>query len=236
MILFWLLLLGLEVYLGLKRTIYAFQILWISRILIPESVRMIPLAEVSLNTVVIGVLALFVVRDYLLGGIGINSFVSKKNYASHLLIYCIGFLLIFVFASKANVAFQFASLRQFFLTNILPCIILAVCLRTKRDLILTLRCLLIVTLLSCIWGVVTVIIGLNPYVGFINTFYDYRAELMSYDATYSLGSRGGILGTSGTFAHANGWGYFIPITFALYYFYNKLQPSNKVYWFLLCYR
>jgi hypothetical protein len=47
MIIIWLIFLGLEFCFGLKKTIYACQFLIISRILIPETVRLTPIADIS---------------------------------------------------------------------------------------------------------------------------------------------------------------------------------------------
>lgn len=225
MIYIWCLFLFIAFCFGCRKTIYVCQFLLISRILIPETVRMTPLFDISLNTMFIGFLGLFLFRDFILGRTKISSLL-KNAYSKKIILYAICFLCIFFFASVKNFNFQLSKLIQFCITDFIPVIIFALTLKTKKDLELTLKTLLICSFISCLWGCLTLIIGSNPYVGMMNLYYGYRADIMSYNPS-DLGTRGGVLSTSGTFVSSNGWGYFLPIAFVLVFFYNTIKKSRK---------
>jgi len=73
------------------------------------------------------------------------------------------------------------------------------------------------------YGCFTWIIGVNPYVFIINMLYSTQ-ESLYVDA--QLSDSRGLMSTSGTFEHANGWGYFLPIAFALFYYFNEIRSSR----------
>lgn len=63
MFLLFIVFLAVSTYLSYKRTVYGCACLLVSRILIPECVRLTPFLDVSLNTAVILILVFFAFRD-----------------------------------------------------------------------------------------------------------------------------------------------------------------------------
>jgi hypothetical protein len=224
MIIIWIIFLVLELCFGLKKTVYACQFLLISRILIPETVRLTPIADISLNTAVIGVLILFVLRDLLTRHVQIRQF--GDSYIKYIFLYVLAFIIIFIFATKSDVSFQLNRLIQFCITDFIPVIIFVLEIKNIKQLNLTLKVFMICSLVTCIYGIFTLFLGNNPYVDFINSYYGWRDSDFTELMHSGLDIRRGFYTTSGTFTHANGWGYFLPIAFVLVFFYNSIKKTK----------
>jgi len=74
MVIIWLVILAVTFLLCIKRTSLACCCLLVTRILIPECVRLTPIADISLNTGVILVLILGLGRDIMFGNIKFSFF------------------------------------------------------------------------------------------------------------------------------------------------------------------
>lgn len=224
MIIIWLIFLGLEFCFGLKKTIYACQFLIISRILIPETVRLTPIADISLNTAVISILILLVLKDLLIGKVQFKQF--RNSYIKDIFLYILAFTIIFVFATKSDTHYQLNRLIQFCITDFMPVMVFVLEIKNIWQLDLTLKVFLICSCITCIYGIFTLLLGNNPYVDFINSYYGWRDSDFTDLMQEGLDQSRGIYTTSGTFTHANGWGYFLPIAFVVIFFYNSIRQSK----------
>lgn len=213
MVYFWLAFLAVTLFVSVRRTSYGCCCLLVSRILIPECVRLTPLLDLSLNTCVIGIVAMAALRDVVLG----KTHLLKDGFVKALAVFMGLFLMALPFADTLDFAAQRANWLQFLATDISPAILFIIALRKKSDLTLVLKVLFITCLVNCVYGCVTIAIGGNPYAFMLNSLYSKREQQMNA-FNDALNIRGGILTTSSTFEHSNGWGYFLPITFVLFFF------------------
>lgn len=206
-----------------KRTIYGCQFLLFTRILIPECVRLTPIADVSLNTGIIAVLTLACLRDLTLNKEQCRSYL-REPYIKVAVGFIVSWIFITLCSDYEDIEFQSNALKQTVITEICPLIVFCLSVKNKEDLELTLKVLFFCTLVNCIYGCFTIAIGSNPYTFALNSEYSNREYLLN-SALLSEGR--GFSATSSTFEHDNGWGYFLPIAFALFFFYKKIHPSKK---------
>ena len=94
MIAIWLVVLGITFVLCMKRTIYGCCMLVYARILIPDIVRLTPLADISLNTGIIGVIGIFLFRDLLFQKVTLNGLVNDK-YIRNILFFCNSIVIVY---------------------------------------------------------------------------------------------------------------------------------------------
>lgn len=212
----WLAFLVVTFLLAFKRTSYGCCCLLVSRILIPECVRLIPIVDMSLNTCVIAILLLATARDLFLGNIRL----LNDKYVKTLVVFMAVFFITLPLADTLDYQTQSGSWFRFLFTDICPAIIFIVALRKKKDVVIVLKTLFVVCVINCVYGCLTIAIGANPYSFAINSLYSTRqAQMEAFNDMVS--TRGGILITSSTFEHENGWGYFLPITFVLFFYLYK---------------
>lgn len=214
----------IALYYSHKKTLYGCCFLLISRILIPECVRMTPLIDISLNTMMIIIIGFFTLRDIINRNVEI-SVIKNDIYLKQIILFTFAFFVILQFSNYENYSYQIARLTQFIITDFFPVTLFIINIRTKKDLTLIIKVLFIVSLISCIWGIMTLFLGKNTYVFELNSLYSHRDYLFEEN---SLDTSRGIAGTSGTFEHANGWGYFLPITFVLFFFLYDITKNKKI--------
>ena len=91
---FWIAFLAIALVLGVYRTSFCYCALIISRILIPECVRLTPIIDISLNTGIICILIVLIIRDLFLKRVVLQNALSDF-YVKRLLIVllCFGFVL-----------------------------------------------------------------------------------------------------------------------------------------------
>lgn len=231
MVYFWLAFLAITLVLAFRRTSWGCCCLLVTRILIPECVRLTPFVDTSLNTSVIGVLLLAAMRDVILG----KSKFLKDKYVKSLLLFMAAFFIMLPMADTLDAGLQRSSWFRFLSTDILPAVIFVIAIRTRQDIITVLKVLGIVCIINCLYGCLTIAMGANPYAFVLNQMYSTRDE--QADALNALlSTRGGVMTTSSTFEHANGWGYFLPITFVLFFYLYDLKKkiySEKILVFIL---
>lgn len=226
MITIWLVVLGITFVLCMKRTIYGCCMLVYARILIPDIVRLTPLADISLNTGIIGVIGVFLFRDLLFQKVTLNGLVNDK-YIRNILFFAILLLLSILLGTCLNFSNQIGYLKQYFITDLFPAIAVVASIRNNEDARLLLKSVLIAVLINTVYGIFTVIIGANPYLFFLNLYYASDLSKLIDD---SLSSRSGIIGTSSTFRHANFWGTFLPLAFVLVFYYYRLTKKKLFLW------
>lgn len=224
MIVIWLFLLGIIFILSMKRTVYGCCALVYTRILIPDIVRLTPIADISLNTGVIGIIGLFLFRDLLLKRKIWNDFVHEK-YIQQILFFTFLLLLSVILGTCLDFSHQMGHLKQYFITDLLPAIIFVASIRQSEDVRLLLKSVIIAILINTIYGIFTVIIGMNPYLFVLKLYYVTDSTAVVEE---SLSERAGITSTSSTFRHANFWGTFLPLAFVFCFFYYKFT-QKRVY-------
>lgn len=219
---FVLLLILVVTFLTFKRPSYGFGAFVAIRILVPEIVRTPGVEALSLNSMLI--LIVFV----------ITFFKSKKIFKivfsdklSLLLLFFIGYsLLALPLSDFSDFQGQLDGLRQFTFTDILPVILAIITIKDERDFRNVVLIFLISTLICCLYGLFTYLIGFNPYVTAIQIYYHYREIYSVLDIGENMSGRG--YGTSGTFIHANGYGYFISMSIPLCLYLIQKQYHKKL--------
>lgn len=206
------------------RTVYGACFFLFVRILVPEIARVtIGSADTSLNSAMALLLLLFLIRDVIKDN---KKIFLKDRYAKNILFFTLGFFFILIFSDFVNFNFQLWNLVQFIITDFLPPLIFICAIVTEKDLKITISSLYWSTLVCCVYGVLTVLIGSNPYINFFYYIFSYEnvgSEILSQ----TLNMRSGIMGTSSTFIHNNAWGYFLPIVFATFFIIDKEKPKKK---------
>ena len=208
--------------LGVYRTSFCYCALIISRILIPECVRLTPIIDISLNTGIICILIVLIIRDLFLKRVVLQNALSDF-YVKRLLIVLLCFGFVLFLSCYDNLSFQIKMLNQFAVAEVLPAILMVVSLRNEKDFKIILWTFFVSTLICCVYAIYTLIIDRNPYVGVINLLYSKRDFVLTLgeELDYSRG----FAGTSSTFEFANGFGYFIPVTFSLMFFFYQIKKT-----------
>ena len=223
MITIWLAILAITFVLSVRNTTLGCCMLIFTRILVPENVRLTPLADISLNTGVIGIIGLFLLRDFLFHPRYIRV-VIKDPYTKVLIFFAILLLLSIVFGSCLNIQQQLSYWRQYCITDIFPAIAVISSAKNKKESQWLLYSFLIAVLINTIYGIITVIIGSNPYPILLCLLYPLEGEGISITDDIDLMMRGGIITTSSTFVHANSWGIFLPLALVFHFFlYNHTK-------------
>ena len=219
---FWIAFLAIALVLGVYRTSFCYCALIISRILIPECVRLTPIIDISLNTGIICILIVLIIRDLFLKRVVLQNALSDF-YVKRLLIVLLCFGFVLFLSCYDNLSFQIKMLNQFAVAEVLPAILMVVSLRNEKDFKIILWTFFVSTLICCVYAIYTLIIDRNPYVGVINLLYSKRDFVLTLgeELDYSRG----FAGTSSTFEFANGFGYFIPVTFSLMFFFYQIKKT-----------
>lgn len=207
----------------LVKPIYGVALFFAIRILIPECARIS--GSISLNTFLIFVLFLFFVKDLFLNNRPFEDRSLLRNYLG----FSFASLICLVFSNYTDISYQFNSIVQFFITNMLIGILAAYYIKNQRDVKIVITVLTYSVFITCIWTVIAFSIKSNPYVDFFNVFFNYRQDKLFDESNLMMR---GLYASSGTFVHANGIGYFLPITFAFYFFILKIK-YRQVYFILL---
>ncbi len=229
MTIFFSLLILAVVLLSIKRPSYGFGFFVAIRILVPEIVRTPGIESLSLNSSLI--LIVFTISIFK------NPDLIKKIFTDKLSLVLLSFvsyaLVTLPISDNSDLLGQFNILRQFAFTDILPIILAIVTINDKRDLQNIVLIYLISTIICCLYGIYTFLIGSNPYVTAIQIYYHYRDMYSVLDVGENSVGRG--YGTSGTFVHANGFGYFISmsIPLCLYLIHKGYYKKMTMWTFIL---
>lgn len=229
MITVWMAILAITFVLSVRNTALGCCMLIFTRILVPENVRLTPLVDISLNTGVIGVIGLFLLRDFLLHPQYIRV-VIKDPYTKILVLFAALLLLSIVFGSCFNTQRQLSYWWQYCITDIFPAIAVIASTKNKKEIQWLLYSFLIAVLINTVYGVITVIIGANPYPIMMVLLYPLEGEGISITDDIDLVMRGGVITTSSTFVHANSWGIFLPLAFAFHFFLFNYTKKKMCLW------
>lgn len=212
----------IEFFLCIKRSLYGLCGLISIRILIPEIVRVSSAISLSVNTICVLLLLLSIVKEK-----NINIF---KYATSRTILIFMFFLLLFLpISDYADLKYQTFSVVKLFLTDFLPAILAINIIKDKNDVEIIVRVLSISIIISCLWALTTMFLGANPYNDLIIALYKENIIENNSDVAWSFSS-------SGTFSHRNGFGFFIPIALSFYIIvlsYKKSTLNYLVVLFLL---
>ncbi len=195
---------------SLKRPSYGFGLFVAVRILIPEIVRTPGLEVLSLNSTLIMIVGL---SAFMKNFKSMWRTVWKDKFVKFLLFFIAYSIITLPLAEYENLEGQFGGVRQFFFTDILPIIIGCTTITSKKDFEIVVTVFLGATSLCCLYGILEFLMGANPYVLSIKLMYRYKDLISANDVSTDFGGRG--FGSSGTFVHANGYGYFISMSIPL---------------------
>lgn len=185
----------------------------ISRILIPENARFLN-TGLSINTLIILItfLALLISKKRKL----VISRIDGKYLRLIIGLFFVFFVLILP-SNYGDLLEQIIHLIQFGLTELMPAIMALFLINSSSKICTIERVFIYCTIISCTYGVVTVLIGANPY---IDSMANWQMNLVSWKG----------IATSATFVSTNTFGYFlalaVPYSFYLYDAYHKTSDRK----------
>lgn len=197
----------LEVYFSFKKPLYGFCSLLAIKILIPDNVRF-PIGDLSLNTFCSIVLfsAWFLKKGF-----------WKKRLPSDtkLIRHILGFVLflgftIFLTYTSVPVEAQFKNYFAYVVLQLLPIIVMIDAIRSKADMQLLLKCLLVSSAVCVVYSVGCFVAGIPyPYNVFVNSFFPGRDSDIE---SVMLAEMGGIAGRCMGTATSGTWDYGMVVT------------------------
>lgn len=202
-----LIILAFTIFIAFRNPAYGYCCFIAIRILIPEVARSPITDAISFNTTIIFiVIAALICKER-----KVFFKTMKKDYFSKTLIAFSFYAMITLpLSDYGNIANQYKTIVQFFLTDILPIIIFISIIRSKREFDVLVKTLFIATIVCCIYSIITAFINFNPFVAVFKLAFDKSGELIMDDLEDLDTGRG--FASSGTFVHANGFGYFISMS------------------------
>lgn len=211
------LVLFVELLLCFKKSIYGLCGLITIRVLIPEIVRISFPISLSLNTYCVIFLLLGLLKER-------QNIKITEPLPKTIILFFIFFFLTLLLSDYTDLKYQSFSTLKLFLTDYLPAVLAYFIINDKYDISLFAKVLSVSIIISCIYAFVTIIIGTNPYNLLINILYkeDFNLNNVLLDG-----------GTAGTFAHPNGFGFFIPIAFSFFVIILSYDKSKLYYLVLL---
>ena len=219
----WLSILLITFLLSIKDTTYGCCLLMLTRVLIPDVVRLTPFVDISLNTGVIGIIALFIFRDLLINNK--LTYLFRNEYFRSLIVFSLLLIITIIFGDCIDYDAQISYYKQYFITDIFPIIALLWVTKERNNSKMLIYSMLFAILINTIYGIITVIIGMNPYASFIDFMYSTKQEQIQ---DLMLATRAGSITTSSTFSQPNQWGTFLPMAF-VFCFYCYQETGRKIY-------
>ena len=192
-----------------------------ARILIPEVTRTPGFEGLSFNSALI----LVVVMGALVNRISkAYAHLVKDAYFKSLMLFICLCAIFLPFSDYEDLKYQYSALVQHFLTDILPIILAIIVIKTKYDLKIVVSFFVWSTILCCIYAIISYVMQDNPYVNYFQAITGWRDSSLGEKVWYTSG-RG--VSTSGSFLHANGFGYFISMSIPLFVYLQCTEQYNK---------
>lgn len=191
---------------------YALSYFASCRILVPENFRIFD-GAISFNTWNI----LLCVGSILLYGLKHNIIIEKsaKKYILSLLLYIAYSIIVLPFSDYGDLSGQYSNLVQFFVTDILPAVLMVIGIHDKRDLNCIIRSVLIASAVTCAYGILTVVISYNP----IGDLFECNDMIINSWKGAS---------TSATFVSTNAFGYFLALAIPFACYIERKEDNKKV--------
>lgn len=195
----------------LKKNIYGLACFLAIRILVPETVRVMN-GAISLNTaIILIVFSITFIKRYQALKIS-----KKDSFIIMLLVFSLYSFWSLFLSDYANLGSQLAYLIQFIITDFLPVIIAIYVINSKNDIIILSKVLVISIIICGIYGCVSIAIGENIYLEFLN---------ISVSTNTITSWRGN--DTSSTFTSVNALGYFVSMSLPICFFIDEKCIVDK---------
>lgn len=195
----------------LQKPRYSLGYFVVCRILIPENFRILN-GVISLNTLNI----LFCVISILLYGFKHHIYIEKfsKKFIMGLLLYMAYSIVVLPLSDYGDLIGQYNNLVQFFITDILPALLMIIGINNECDLKCIIKSFLIATVITCTYGILTVVISYNP----ISVLFECNEMVTNSWKGAS---------TSATFVSTNAFGYFLALTIPFVYYLEREEKEKK---------
>ena len=195
----------------LQKPRYALSYFVACRILVPENFRILNDA-ISFNTWNIFLCAVSI----LLYGFKHNIIIDKseKKYTLSLLLYIAYSSVVLPLCDYGDLGAQYGNIFQFFITDILPALLMLIGINDERDLKCIIRSFMIASAISCTYGILTVVISYNP----IGVLFGCNEMIINSWKGAS---------TSATFVSTNAFGYFLALAIPFVCYVAKTDNNIK---------
>lgn len=224
---FILIIIFVTVLMSFKKLAYGMGFFIATRILVPEIARFPGMGFLSLNSSLIIILIILTITSNYRYVVNI---ISNDKYAKILLLFVAYSIITLPLSDYLDLSEQLIYVFQFLLTDICPVILCVVIVRNSNDLKIVTNMLLLAIIICCLYGIFELCMQFNPYVNYFQAFYDYRDIALGERQLFYDG-RG--YGSSGTFVHSNGYGYFISMSIPLCAFLVVNKYKSKISLFAL---
>ena len=199
-----------------KDNTYGLIIFLVTRILIPETVRL-PGGIISLNTAVIMVLLSFTVLRIIKRNGRVKFNIGFIFAVCIFLIYSVIALII---SDYGNISTQFNSLIKFFITDLLPPLLFVINIKKFSQVKKIIKAFVIISIICCSYGIISTLIGKNYYLLYVNQVFG--ADVYIRNTNSWFGSE-----TAGTFVSTNSFGYYISLSIPFLMYIRSKSISVK---------
>ncbi len=183
---------------SIRNVTYGLCVFLMVRILVPEDVRL-PFADISLNTGIIAALFILIIIQSVVTD---RKLKYNKKFIQWTVLFCAYCLISLLLSDYSNLESQREYFVQFFITDIMPCVIAASVLKNEKDVLLVAKAFLVACLLTTSYGVFSYFLQSNPY----RLLWESTSNLAVQDFWYGNY-------TTSTFVSTNSFGYFIGLSF-----------------------
>lgn len=174
-------------FLSAKKSIWGLCSLLGIRLLIPIFVRADYL-NISFNTLALLILTFFTLIRF---KDDIYNILTKSIEFKYIIHFILGLVLLTFFA-VIPLSYQLKSLTQFFITELIPALLVLVIIRSKEDLKLVLYTLIFCSAINAVYGFITLFLGANPYFQYFILNYGGAAEFIYDFSDISNRAKGGL--------------------------------------------
>lgn len=196
----------------LRKPRYALSYFVACRILVPENFRIFN-GAISFNTWNILLCAVSI----LLYGLKYNIIIERpeKKYILSLLFYIAYSIVVLPLSDYGDLGGQYSNVVQFFITDIFPALLMVIGIKDECDLACIIKSFSIATAITCVYGILTVMISYNPI-----------GDLFECNEMITNSWKG--VSTSATFVSTNAFGYFLALSIPFVYYIEKEENNKKV--------
>ena len=131
-----------------------------------------------------------------------------------LLLYMAYSIVVLPLSDYGDLIGQYNNLVQFFITDILPALLMIIGINNECDLKCIIKSFLIATVITCTYGILTVVISYNP----ISVLFECNEMVTNSWKGAS---------TSATFVSTNAFGYFLALTIPFVYYLEREEKEKK---------
>lgn len=209
------------IFLTFIRPVYGIGSFLAVRILVPEVARMPGLEMLSYNSaIILIVLIIVIVKNFQV----FYKCLLYDKYFKVLLLFIIISAILLPLSDYANLKFQYSYLLQYFFTDILPILLSVIVIKNQKDLSIVINIFLYASIICCVYAIITYVLQFNIYVNYFQAINGWRDVELGERLWYTSG-RG--VSTSGTFLHANGFGYFISMAIPICTYLLSVKKYNR---------